>query len=124
MVKAIFRVIPLICWSFDVWRDALNSLVLSLRVNRGDTSGGRSIVLEPWNLILLGSNISIVVPIFVPSLVPILTSLIISIPIVVVVWLGSANFGIKFVLSFEKNFLVKLASLEVRGRFRRSVLGE
>ena len=122
MVLKILHDIPSIYWSFDVLRDVVNSLVLGLGVNCGDANSERSIVLEYHNFVLFVRSISIVLSTIVPSLVHVLTSLIIHFSIVVIVWLGSANLGVKFALSSKQNFLAKLASLEVIGLFFLNVM--
>ena len=71
-------------------------------------------------MILLGSYIFVVIPIIVPFLVSILIFL--AIPATIVTWHGSANLTVKFVLSSKQNFLVELASLEVRGFFCLNVM--
>ena len=55
--------------------------MFGLRVDRGDASSERSIVLESQNLVLLGGGISIVMPIVVPFLVSVFTSLVVPISI-------------------------------------------
>ena len=57
-------VVSFVDWGLDILGDGVNPLVLGLRINRGNISSERSIVLEPWNLIV-SSLVAILVFLFV-----------------------------------------------------------
>ena len=98
-------VVSFVDWGLDILGDGVNPLVLGLRINRGNISSERSIVLEPWNLI-------------VSSLVAILALRFVSI----VVGLSGDNLRVELAFPSKHNFLAKLASLKVRSIFRLNVI--
>ena len=62
-------IFSLVDQSSDIRHDVVNNTVLSFKIDHGDSSVVRGVVLEPSDLILLVSSIFVVLPSIISSLV-------------------------------------------------------